>query len=68
MVPQDRWIEERDKLARDLRTSMGEEAIRGELRDRWGIEAGPDEGDPAVMLADVRLSQEKKTDATAGTH
>lgn len=64
MVSQDRWIEERDALARELHTSMGEDAIRGELRDRWNIEAGPDEGDPALMLANVRLSEEVRTDAT----
>lgn len=32
--------------------------------DEWDIEAGPDEGDPATMLADARLGERVRTDAT----
>lgn len=64
MLPRDNWINERDQLASELRKSMGDEEIRDELRHRWDLEPDADEADPALMLANIRLTEE--TDATTG--
>jgi hypothetical protein len=64
MLPRDNWIDERDRLASELRKSMGDQEIRDELRDRWDAELDDAEADPALMLANIRLTEE--TDATAG--
>lgn len=58
MVDQGEWIEKRNQLASELRKDRTDDELRGELRDRWGMEAGTDEGDPALMLANVRMSEE----------
>jgi hypothetical protein len=64
MLPQDNWIHQRDQLAAQLRRSMDDQEIRDELRDRWDAEPEDDGADLALMLANIRLTEE--TDATAG--
>lgn len=65
MLRQDDWIHQRDRLAAELRKSMDDQEIRDELRDRWDAEPEDREADAALMLANIRLTEEN--DATAET-
>jgi hypothetical protein len=67
MASHDSWLDDRNRLASELHKSMTDDEIRAELRGRWGIEAEPDESDPALTLANVRLSQETQGDETTST-
>jgi hypothetical protein len=67
MASQDSWLDERNRLAAELHKTMTDDEIRAELRNQWGIEAEPDESDPALTLANVRLSQDTQGDETTST-